>query len=342
MKSAMAGLALMSVLTACSGGHDTASTSAQPELPAGEVGTLEATPFQSVFSAAGTAEPIAQATLSTKLMGTVMEVYVREGDVVTRGQRLLRIDARDLSAKSAQVEAGIAEAEAMLHEARTTAARIRALYAQDAAPKAQLDAVETGVARAEAAVRAAQAGAVELTAIRDYSIIRAPSAGTITRRMVDPGAFAAPGAPLITVQNAGALRIRAHASPDVVRGIVRGTQLPATIEGVRTTALVEGVVPAAGGNMYVVNAVVRNDERRFMPGSAATLSLPLQTRTAVTVPASAIVREGDLTGLYIKAGERFVLRWVRLGEFSGESVEILAGATAGDQVLLAPTIVGAR
>jgi RND family efflux transporter MFP subunit len=339
MKAALVVLALVSV-AGCSSEHDTAP--AQQSLPEGEVRTLQATQFQSAFDAAGTAEPITQATLSTKLMGTVIEVYVREGDVVTRGQPLLRIDARDLTAKSVQVDAGIAEAEAMLREANATAARIRALYAQDAAPKAQLDAVETGVARAEAAVRAVHAGAAELSAMRDYSIIRAPSAGTITRRMVDPGAFAAPGAPLITVQNAGALRIRAHASPDVVRGITRGTQLVATIEGIRTTARVEGVVPAGAGNMYVVNAVVRNDERRFMPGSAATLSLPLQTRTAVTVPASAIVREGDLTGIYVKSGERFSLRWVRLGESSGQAVEILAGATAGDQVLLAPTVVGAR
>lgn len=341
MKSALVTLALMAVLAGCSSGNDAESTAAQP-TPTGEVRTLEATEFGSIFNAAGTAEPITQATLSTKLMGTVMEVYVREGDVVTRGQPLLRIDARDLLAKSVQVDAGIAEAEAMLHEANATAVRIRALYAQEAAPKAQLDAVETGVARAEAAVRAAQAGAVELTAIRDYSIIRAPSAGTITRRLVDPGAFAAPGAPLIMVQNASALRIRAHAAPDVVRGIAPGSQLAATIEGIRTTARVEGVVPAGAGNMYVVNAVVRNDEHQFMPGSAATLSLPLQTRTAVTVPVSAIVREGDLTGIYMKSGDHFALRWVRLGESSGQDVEILAGAAAGDQVLIAPSSIGAR
>jgi len=108
------------------------------------------------FEAAGTAEPIRLATLSTKLMGTVTEVTVHEGDRVASGQLLVRLDARDLDAKAAQVAAGVAEANAVYQDAVVQTGRIRALYADSAATRAQLDQAETGLARAQSAVSSAK------------------------------------------------------------------------------------------------------------------------------------------------------------------------------------------
>ena len=76
----------------------------------------------------------------------------RDLDAVAAGQPLLRIDARDLAAKSSRAEAMQAEAGAVLREAELHAERMRALYADEAAPKVQLDAAETGLARARAGV----------------------------------------------------------------------------------------------------------------------------------------------------------------------------------------------
>ena len=338
---AAAGIMLVAALsTAACSSHEDKTVATGAILPAGDVVTIQSTTLRSHFNAAGTAEPITQATLSTKLMGTVVEVYVQEGDLVRRGQPLLRIDARDLAAKAAQVDAGIAQAEAVQGDALANAQRVRALYAQDAAPKAQLDAVEAGLARAEAAVRAAQAGAGELSALRDYAVVRAPDNGLVTRRMVDRGAFAAPGSPLMTIQNASVLRVRANASPDVVRGLTRGARIQAIIENVPVSATIEAVVPGMSGNMYVVNALVPNKDGRFLAGSAATLAIPLQERSAIAVPALAIVRQGDLTGVYTKAGNAFAIRWVRLGETAGSSVEVLSGIAVGDQILVPRSVAG--
>ena len=154
--AAIAGLSL----TACSGGKDEHATSGSTPVAATVAGTavvVRDTVIDATIAASGVAEPMQQATLSTKLMGTVTAVLVHEGDVVRAGQTLLRIDARDLTAKSAQVGASIADAQAMQREAATHAARIRALYADSAATRAQLDGVETQLARAEAGLRAAQA-----------------------------------------------------------------------------------------------------------------------------------------------------------------------------------------
>ncbi len=190
--------------------------SRQPATPAmsdAPTFTVRDTTIPAMFDAAGIAEPIARATLSTRLMGSVTEVLVREGDRVRSGEPLARIDARDVEARRAQVDAGIAAAEALYQDARTQADRFRALYADSAATRYQLEQVETGLARAEAGLQTARASRAELDAVGAYAEIRAPFSGIVTRRFVDPGAFAAPGAPIVEVQDASRLRVSVTLPP---------------------------------------------------------------------------------------------------------------------------------
>jgi multidrug efflux pump subunit AcrA (membrane-fusion protein) len=136
-----------------------------------------------------------------------------------------------VDAKAAQAAAAVAAASATRDHAAVQVARIRRLYADSAAPKAMLDAAETGLAQAEAGLLAATAGGAEVESVRAYAVVHAPFAGTITRRFVDPGAFASPGMPLATIQDASRLRVAATATPDVARALVRGAALDATVDG---------------------------------------------------------------------------------------------------------------
>ena len=328
---ALLGSALL--LGACSH-QEQAREKASGEQIQGTLYTVRAVSTTDVMRAPAVAEPYATATVSTKLMGAVTAVHVREGDQVRAGQPLVSIDARDLTAKSAQIDAGIAEAEAMEREAATHLQRMRALFAEDAAPRAQLDAAETGYARAQAAVRAARAGSAELNATRGYSVIRAPFNGLITRRMIDAGAFAAPGAPLVTIQDARRLRVTGTAAPQAVRTLRRGTRVDVEIEGQLTSGVVEAVVPGAG-NLYRVNVIVDNTAGAHLPGSAATLALPQQhDRLAIHVPLAAIQQNGDLTGVYVRSGESTIMRWVQLGGRTRDGVEVLTGLRDGEQIVL--------
>ena len=307
---------------------------AEPIRVSGQAVAVVDTTLDVVLHAAGVAEAYQQATLSTKLMGTVVAVLVREGESVSRGQPLVRIDARDLVAKEAQVSASVAAAEATHRDALLQATRIRALYADSAATKAQLDAAETGLARTDAGVRSARAVAAEIGVMSEYAVVRAPFDGVVTRRFVDPGAFAAPGAPLIGVQDDARLRIVANATPDAVRPLRRGRLIAATIEGHAVRAVVEGVIPATSGNMYTVNALVTNTERTLLAGSTASLALPLGRRTALVIPASAVQRDGDLTGVTVRMSDRDERRWIRLGRVDATLAEVTSGLQRGDQVMV--------
>ncbi len=284
--------------------------------------------------ATGMAEPLRRATLSTRVMASVREVLVEEGDRVQAGQLLLRMDPGELLARREQVEAGLAGATAQRDDARRHAERIRRLFADSAAPRAMLDAAETNLARAEAGVRAAQGTESELVAMEQYSRLTAPFRGQVVRRWVDPGAFVGPGTPLLDLEDASSLRIRVEVPPDAAVGIRPGMSLAGSVEGRDVTATVEGVVPGAAG-LQVVNALVPNAEGKLPSGASAVLHLvdSTRTRTAVLVPVSSILHEGDLTGVLLVGPDGTAdRRWVRLGRTVGDRVEVVSGLAAGDRV----------
>lgn len=314
----------------------TATIVAPARMP-GSVVTVRDTVVAGVIDASALVEPIRQATLSTKLMGTVTDVLVHEGDVVRAGQAVLHIDARDLTAKAEQVAAGIADAEAMQRDAAVQAKRIRALYADSAATRAQLDGVETALARTDAALRAARAASGELAAMQSYATVRAPFDAVVTRRLVDPGAFAAPGAPLITVQDVSSLRISATVAADGLRTLRRGQTVGVTIDGAVLDAVLEGVVPANAGNLFTINVTLSNRRGTLRAGSAAVVHVPSLEHHALLVPSAALIREGDLTGVIVRGTLRDERRWIRIGTEVGTLVDVTSGLQVGDQVVVAPS-----
>jgi RND family efflux transporter MFP subunit len=313
-----------------------AATPAPLSLAVSSVETVTAvdTVVAATVEAAGIAAPIEQATLSTRLMGTVTEVLVREGEVVRRGELLVRLDTRDLTAKDDQVRAGLAAAVSQADEAERYAVRIRALYADSAAPKALLDGAEAGVTQAQAGLAQARGAQRELAAVAGYGAVRAPFDGVVTRRFVDPGAFAAPGTPLVTVQDGRTLRISVTTTPDLARGIARGRMIETRIESSPAAARVEGVVPAPGGALYTINALVNDRDGQYASGGAAVLLVPRGTRHAVFVPQATIARQGDLTGVRVLEAGGPTLRWVRLGAARGDRVEVLSGLQGGERLVV--------
>jgi len=306
---------------------------------AGSTVTVRDSLVAGTLDASAVVEPIREATLSTKLMGTIIDVRVHEGEGVRAGQELLHIDARDLTAKSVQVAAGIADAEAIQRDAGVQARRIRALYADSAATRAQLEAVETALLRAEAAVRSARAQSIELNVLQSYATVRAPFDGVVIRRVVDPGAFATPGAPLVTVQDVSSLRISATVAAEGLVGLRRGQAIGVSIDTVMRSAVIEGIVPANAGNLFTVHATLVNPRGDIRAGRAALVHVPTASRRALLVPSASLVREGDLTGVVVRGSVRDERQWIRIGTTFGALVEVTSGLAVGDVVVVPPAIV---
>jgi RND family efflux transporter MFP subunit len=289
------------------------------DIPAARVAPTEA---MGRYRAAGTVRAARRAELSTRLMGRVESVRVRAGDQVRPGQLLLTVERASLTAAQQQ-------ATAALEQAAATLRRTERLYADSAAPLVQLEAARTAHAQAQAQARAVQADLA-------YAEVRAPFSGVVASRNVDPGDQAAPGQPLLVVEDRSRREIVVTGPDEVGERLHAGQAVAVEIGagGRRVTASIEAVVPGADPRSPTVE-IRLSGPAGLAPGLAAVAELPAGGRSTLEVPASAVMRRGQLKGVYLFAPDSTLrLRWIRTGRERQSNIEVLSGLLPGDLVAL--------
>lgn len=331
-------------LVAAAAGH--ANTSAVPTV-AVQPGSAAAG-----FELDGSLQPVRQSTVAAQVAGNVLQLAVKAGDRVAAGQVLARIDERDAQAGLARSDAAVAQADAELRNARLHTERTRQLREQNFVSQAALDVAETQQKAAEAGVQQARAGRTQAALARGFTAVTAPFAGVVLATHLEAGDLAAPGRPIATLYAPGALRAvvqvpasrmaqaRSAAAIEVLLpGAERWTK-PTAVTPLPVADAVSQTVewrldlPSEVSAAHLPGATVRV---RFAAGAAAADS---RERGVPSVPASALLRRGELTAVYVAQGERFVLRAVRTGATVGERVQVLAGLKSGDVVALDPVRAG--
>ncbi len=327
--------AAMLALAGC-GGRDLAVEQADGGTVQAPVVTAVAGEFPLYTTAMGTVEPFDRARLSTRVMGHVRAVLVQEGDRVKAGQVLLRLDSRDASSRIEQAKAGLAAAESQFKNAEAYYNRIKKLHSEQSATEQHLDNARTQYDAAKAEVRAVRNQLTEAHSQLDYFNIKAPFGGFVTSRTVDVGDMGAPGAPLVTVEMQDSLKIVTTLSERDVGKVTAGQSVLVEIGDVRSQARVESVVPAGdpATRRFKVRLVMPNADGTLVSGLFARVLFRTGTDETISVPESAIVRRGQLTGLFVLGSEQKTrLRWVRLGRISAGRVEVLSGLEAGERVV---------
>ena len=140
--------------------------------------------------------------------GRVVDVDVDIGDRVSAGQPLGRLDTRNLQAQLAAAEASMAEARANYRLSRTVVDRQTKLFERGHVAQQRVDEATAQASAAAARIEAASAQADALKVAIDLSVIRAPFSGMVTDRMIDEGAIAVPGAPILELVETSKLEAR--------------------------------------------------------------------------------------------------------------------------------------
>ena len=295
------------------------------DVPAVRVETAGAAGF---YRAPGNVRSARRAELTTRVGGRVESVRVRPGDRVRAGQLLLAVERASLSAAERQ-------AASALELATTNLRRVERLYADSAAPLVQLEAARNAMAQAEGQSRAVRADL-------SYADIRAPFDGTVASRLVDPGDNAAPGQPLLVIEDRGAREIVVTVPDELSHAVRPGQEVTVEIGagGRRVSARTLAVVTGADPKSPTVEIRLAGP-LDLSPGLAAVALIPAEDRAALVVPRSALVQRGQLQGAYLFAPDSTLrLRWIRVGRSRGDSVEVVSGLREGD--LLALDGAGAR
>jgi RND family efflux transporter MFP subunit len=297
----------------------------KPTLIQAELATARVVSVPIQVEVTGQVAAVTQATLSSKVQGTVHAVRVREGSTVSRGQTLVVLDNRDLKAE-------LARADAEVENARLHWQRMEQLFASEAVSRQELE-------NATRAYKVAEAARQGVLARLSYTEIKAPFAGVVTQKHVEAGELASPGQPLLTIEDPTRLRLEATVAEGDVQAVSRGARVPVVVDaldgGRHLTGTVAQVLPS--GDPATHTFLVKVDlppTPGLKTGMFGRMLLERGARETIVVPRSAVVERGHLTGVFTIGPDMIAhLRWVTVGRAVGEDLEVLSGLAAGERVL---------
>lgn len=274
-------------------------------------------------------EPLRHTALASGSGGKVDAVLVDRGDTVRAGQLLVRVSAGLADAELKRAEAARASAQA-------TFRRTQKLAAQDLASAASMESATLALAEAEAAVAMARVRYAD-------ALIRAPHAGVVAKRHVDPGEYAVPGGPLLDLVNTQKVKIIAQIPERDAPLIQQRTQGSIAVDALDQVFEAEltqvGVVAAPFSRTFDVEFVIDNPNGTLRPGMLARVTLVRRKlENVVTVRRDAVF--DDLLGpaVFLARNGTAQRQTVRLGPAEGNRVAVLEGLRPGDLVV----VVGQR
>lgn len=316
-------LAFFLLFFGCSGEPETSGN--RPDLPVAKVRviTVSTTSFSRPIEISGTVEAVQSAVIAPKVSGVIEQMPVTLGSQVEKGELLVKISASEISAKVAQAEAYLAQAQ------RNYERETRLLAKGAAAPEA--------VKTLEEQYRIAQAGLGEAKAMQGYTVITAPFAGQITRKTAKVGDMAMMGMALLVLENNEQLQVVASVPEAMAQQIKVGDSLPLMIPAAAFTT--RGVVAemaraADSASRTFLLKIGITDTDRVRVGQYARVGIPGDDSPGLMVPPGAVTRIGQMERIFVVEDGRAVLRLIRTGEEHGGRIEILSGLTSGEMVVV--------
>ena len=344
MKKIIAILSISAVLLTSCGGDKKEPIKPEPAI-AVKVSGVSQNDNSPFVTASGKIEAENSANLSTRLMGYVTKIHVKVGQKVGAGQLLVSINNTDLQAKKAQVDASILQASAGYNNAKKDYDRFVNLYKQQSDSQKELDDITARYEMAKAGLEGARQMRNEVMAQFSYSNIKAPFSGVVTNTFVKEGDMANPGMPLVSVEGASRLQVTAMVSENDIASIKKGMPVKVLVKSSNSTlnGKVSEVSMSATntGGQYLVKVDLDKTDSTVLSGMFVNVQFPVENKTQavqtdrVLVPESALVRQGQLTGIYtIGTGNVAILRWLRIGKTFGNQVEVLSGLSASEQYIV--------
>lgn len=286
------------------------------------------------------------------ISGPVSRILVNPGDSVGPGQVLALVASPDF----AGAIAGLRKAETLLRNAQRIAALDEKLYANDALARAELDQAKSDLASAEAdrdaTVQQLQALGVDdaaITALRDgkpapgaISAIRAPIAGIVVEKLINPGQLLQAGStPAFTIADLSSVWVMGNVFGDDMAAIRKGTLVRISTDVSADT--LEGTVDYVGAlvdpesKATPVRILVPNRGHVLRQNMLVNVTFRgTRQREGILVPVAAVLRDDDnLPYVYLGTTDRdrFLRRRISLGGRTGDFYEVTAGLKAGEVVV---------
>lgn len=317
--------------------------------PGGKPAALasEAPPFSGEAEAVKFTEPVVEkvpgtisamrdSTISSRIMAGISEITVRSGDTVSRGQPLVRLDARDLSSRQAQAHQTVAAAQARLSDVEKEYNRIKKLVDDGVVPPSKFDSAEAGYKAAKADLARAQESVMEASTGRSFATIEAPFSGRVVDRYAEPGDTAMPGQAILRIYDPSRMRLEANVRESLAATLRPSLMLKVLIDAIKAEVdgRIEEIVPKSEpGSRSVLVKVSLPERGDLYPGMFGRLLIPAGQTERIYIHSSAIHRVGQITFVWVKGEAGFIRRFIKLGERERNGqTEVLSGLKEREKV----------
>ena len=299
----------------------------------------------------GTVVALNEVELRPQVAGYITNMYVQDGQMVTKGQKLYQIDQTQYQATYNQALANLRSAQANLERARQDAERYENLARQDAVARQRVDYARAELNTAQAQVAAAQAGVSGASTNLRYSVITAPMSGRIGIAQVKVGSQVSPGTTLINTISSD--------NPIAVDIVVNESEIPrfarlqnkSAKDSTFTIQFSDGSVYPYPGKIQAIDRAIDpqtgtitvrvgfpNKERQLIPGMIAVLRVRnADIGEQLVIPNKAITEQMGEFYAYVIQGDSVVQNKVTLGSKVADKVVVREGLKAGDKVVVEGT-----
>jgi RND family efflux transporter MFP subunit len=280
--------------------------------------------FASAFNYLGSFEPFRQNMIGSDASGKLIRLDVQEGDRVTQGQVIAKVDDEMLQIQLQNIEVSI-------EGQRNDDQRNEALSKDKAIPEIQLEKTKLGLKSAELQKKQIQ------KQLRSTSIT-APFSGVITKKMVDLGSVIGPGAPLVEITDISSLKLTISVPERDILKFKPGqpVEVKADVYGEKlfTGKVTYIAVQADKSHNFKVQVTVPNAGNALMAGMYGTASLKnSQSVTSMSIPRKALVGSTKDPKVYVVKNGKAKLTSFNAGTSDGEFVEVISGIQPGDQIV---------
>ena len=339
-------LLLTLFLAACHRGPaDTASAAPQPLLLSPEdVAVVRNAALSTGPAITGSVQPERRADLRAEVQAVVLQVLRENGDQVHRGDVLVKLDDTAIRDSLASAQASQRAAEQALDQASRQYDRMKSLRTSGMASAQALDDAE---GRRDAALSEREAGKARVVLARQQMTrteVRAPFDGIVSERKVSAGDTAQLGKELLKVIDPASMRFEGMVSADQIGTVKAGQPTSFRVNGYgdqQFTGKVRRVNPAANPTTRQVEVLVdfTGQKQPKLAGLYAEGRVETDSGNAITVPATAIVRDGDKAAAWRVRDTKIEKAAIALGDRdprTGEYV-VKSGLAEGDKVIRYPS-----
>ncbi|MDF3001762.1 MAG: efflux transporter periplasmic adaptor subunit [Bacillota bacterium] len=311
-----------------------------------KTGTIEG-----VFMVTGALVPAQTADISATMTGKVAEVNVEEGASVSEGQILAKLDDSQLSAQLSQAEATLSGSKQSLEQAKinrnnakATLDRTKALYAEGAVSKVQLDtdqkAYDLAKSQYEASevsgTGAAKASVDSVSVQLGNTVIKSPISGIVVNKNISIGETAAAGSTLITVADMSVLKLKGTVSQEALPYIKKNDKVELTVD-IYPDQIFQGTVSQIGamsvsaGTYFPIEISMENTQQ-LPSGVSAHADLKAESSNRILVPVKSVVTNNGESYLFVLEDGVAKKTSVVTGLKNDEEIEIVKGLKGGEQV----------